>query len=164
MPSWVTYDLVLSCLKAHEEYGYPPSALLGQMMIENGTSDEGSDLGRLYHNYGGVKYFGIIDGLITGSVSMLTTEYINGRPVQMYCNFAVFASDAAYMKYRCEYLYKQPNYTSVPNFQKAIDEKNSELFLKPSAKVVTTPLRRTHMSHSIVQSAKPIHLSRVSTA
>ena len=51
MPSWVTYDLVLSCLKAHEEYGYPPSALLGQMMIENGTSDEGSDLGRLYHNY-----------------------------------------------------------------------------------------------------------------
>ena len=130
MPSWVTYDLVLSCLKAHEEYGYPPSALLGQMMIENGTSDEGSDLGRLYHNYGGVKYFGIIDGLITGSVSMLTTEYINGRPVQMYCNFAVFASDAAYMKYRCEYLYKQPNYTSVPNFQKAIDEKNSELFLK----------------------------------
>ena len=130
MPSWVTYDLVLSCLKAHEEYGYPPSALLGQMMIENGTSDEGSDLGRLYHNYGGVKYFGIIDGLITGSVSMLTTEYIGGRPVQMYCNFAVFASDAAYMKYRCEYLYKQPNYTSVPNFQKAIDEKNSELFLK----------------------------------
>ena len=130
MPSWVTYDLVLSCLKAHEEYGYPPSALLGQMMIENGTSDEGSDLGRLYHNYGGVKYFGTIDGLITGSVSMLTTEYINGRPVQMYCNFAVFASDAAYMKYRCEYLYKQPNYTSVPNFQKAIDEKNSELFLK----------------------------------
>ena len=130
MPSWVTYDLVFSCLKAHEEYGYPPSALLGQMMIENGTSDEGSDLGRLYHNYGGVKYFGTIDGLITGSVSMLTTEYINGRPVQMYCNFAVFASDAAYMKYRCEYLYKQPNYTSVPNFQKAIDEKNSELFLK----------------------------------
>ena len=130
MPSWVTYDLVLSCLKAHEEYGYPPSALLGQMMIENRTSDEGSDLGRLYHNYGGVKYFGTIDGLITGSVSMLTTEYINGRPVQMYCNFAVFASDAAYMKYRCEYLYKQPNYTSVPNFQKAIDEKNSELFLK----------------------------------
>ena len=130
MPSWVTYDLVLSCLKAHEEYGYPPSALLGQMMIENGTSDEGSDLGRLYHNYGGVKYFGTIDGLITGSVSTLTTEYINGRPVQMYCNFAVFASDAAYMKYRCEYLYKQPNYTSVPNFQKAIDEKNSELFLK----------------------------------
>ena len=130
MPSWVTYDLVLSCLKAHEEYGYPPSALLGQMMIENGTSDEGSDLGRLYHNYGGVKYFGTIDGLITGSVSMLTTEYIGGRPVQMYCNFAVFASDAAYMKYRCEYLYKQPNYTSVPNFQKAIDEKNSELFLK----------------------------------
>ena len=130
MPSWVTYDLVLSCLKAHEEYGYPPSALLGQMMIENGTSDEGSDLGRLYHNYGGVKYFGTIDELITGSVSMLTTEYINGRPVQMYCNFAVFASDAAYMKYRCEYLYKQPNYTSVPNFQKAIDEKNSELFLK----------------------------------
>ena len=130
MPSWVTYDLVLSCLKAHEEYGYPPSALLGQMMIENGTSDEGSDLGRLYHNYGGVKYFGTIDGLITGPVSMLTTEYIGGRPVQMYCNFAVFASDAAYMKYRCEYLYKQPNYTSVPNFQKAIDEKNSELFLK----------------------------------
>lgn len=130
MPGWVTYDLVLSCLKAHEEYGYPPSALLGQMMIENGTSDEGSDLGRLYHNYGGVKYFGTIDGLITGSVSMLTTEYIGGRPVQMYCNFAVFASDAAYMKYRCEYLYKQPNYTSVPNFQKAIDEKNSELFLK----------------------------------
>ena len=130
MPSWVTYDLVLSCLKAHEEYGYPPSALLGQMMIENGTSDEGSDLGRLYHNYGGVKYFGTIDGLITGPVSMLTTEYINGGPVQMYCNFAVFASDAAYMKYRCEYLYKQPNYTSVPNFQKAIDEKNSELFLK----------------------------------
>ena len=76
MPAWVTYDLVLACLNAHEQYGYPASALLGQMMIENGTSDSGSDLGRLYHNYGGVKYAGYdYGGLITGSVKMLTTEY-----------------------------------------------------------------------------------------
>ena len=67
MPAWVTYDLVLACLNAHEQYGYPASALLGQMMIENGTSDSGSDLGRLYHNYGGVKYAGYdYGGLITG--------------------------------------------------------------------------------------------------
>lgn len=130
LPGWVSYELVLSCLKAHEEYGYPASALLGQMMIENGTSDEGSDLGRLYHNYGGIKYFGNIDGLITGSVRMLTTEYVNGTAIKVYADFAVFASDDAYMKYRCEHLYKQPNYTSVPDFQRAIDENNSELFLK----------------------------------
>lgn len=130
MPGWVSYELVLSCLKAHEEYGYPASALLGQMMIENGTSDEGSDLGRLYHNYGGIKYFGNMDGLITGSVRLLTTEYVNGTPVKVYADFAVFASDEAYMKYRCEHLYKQPNYTNVPDFQKAIEENNSELFLK----------------------------------
>lgn len=130
MPKWVSYDLVLSCLKAHEEYGYPASALLGQMMIENGTSDEGSELGRKYHNYGGIKYFGKVDGLIVDSVRMLTTEYVNGTPVRVYADFAVFASDDAYMKYRCEHLYKQPNYTSVPDFQRAIDENNSELFLK----------------------------------
>ena len=86
MPAWVTYDLVLACLNAHEQYGYPASALLGQMMIENGTSDSGSDLGRLYHNYGGVKYAGYdYGGLITGSVKMLTTEYsASGSAGQLY--------------------------------------------------------------------------------
>ena len=43
LPGWVTYDLVIACLEARDEYGYPASAMLGQMMIENGTSDEGSD-------------------------------------------------------------------------------------------------------------------------
>ena len=132
LPGWVTYDLVVACLEARDEYGYPASAMLGQMMIENGTSDEGSDLGRLYHNYGGVKYAGNdYGGLITGSVRMLTTEYTSsGTSYQTYAYFAVFASDEAYMTYRCEYLYKQSNYTSQPNFQKAIDNNDSELFLQ----------------------------------
>lgn len=132
LPGWVTYDLVVACLEARDEYGYPASAMLGQMMIENGTDDEGSDLGRLYHNYGGVKYAGNdYGGLITGSVRMLTTEYTSsGTSYQTYAYFAVFASDEAYMTYRCEYLYKQSNYTSQPNFQKAIDNNDSELFLQ----------------------------------
>ena len=132
MPAWVTYDLVLACLNAHEQYGYPASALLGQMMIENGTSDSGSDLGRLYHNYGGVKYAGYdYGGLITGSVKMLTTEYsASGSAYKTYADFAVFKDDDSYMKYRCEHLYKQSNYTRVPNYQKAIDTNNSELFLR----------------------------------
>lgn len=131
LPGWVTYDLVVACLEARDEYGYPASAMLGQMMIENGTSDEGSDLGRLYHNYGGVKYAGNdYGGLITGSVRMLTTEYTSsGAPYQTYANFAVFASDEAYMTYRCEHLYKQSNYTRVPEYQQAIEENDSELFL-----------------------------------
>ena len=55
--------------------------MLGQMMIENGTSDEGSTLGRDYHNYGGVKYAGNnYGGLITGSVRLLTTEYTSTGP------------------------------------------------------------------------------------
>ena len=125
-------DLVLACLNAHEQYGYPASALLGQMMIENGTSDSGSDLGRLYHNYGGVKYAGYdYGGLITGSVKMLTTEYsASGSAYKTYADFAVFKDDDSYMKYRCEHLYKQSNYTRVPNYQKAIDTNNSELFLR----------------------------------
>jgi len=132
MPAWVTYDLMLACLNAHEQYGYPASALLGQMMIENGTSDSGSDLGRLYHNYGGVKYAGYdYGGLITGSVKMLTTEYsASGSAYKTYADFAVFKDDDSYMKYRCEHLYKQSNYTRVPNYQKAIDTNNSELFLR----------------------------------
>ena len=132
MPNWVTYELVLSCLEARDEYGYPASALLGQMMIENGTSDDGSILGREYHNYGGVKYSGnSYGGLITGSVKLLTTEYsATGTAYQTYASFAVFASDKAYMTYRCEHLYKQSNYTSQPNYQKAIDGNNSELFLQ----------------------------------
>lgn len=131
LPGWVTYDLVIACLEARDEYGYPASAMLGQMMIENGTSDEGSTLGRDYHNYGGVKYAGNnYGGLITGSVRLLTTEYTStGTAYQTYADFAVFASDEAYMTYRCEYLYKQSNYTSVPEFQQAIDENDSELFL-----------------------------------
>lgn len=131
MPSWVTYELVVACLEARDEYGYPASALLGQMMIENGTSDEGSTLGRDYHNYGGVKYSGNdYGGLITGSVRLLTTEYTStGTAYQTYADFAVFASDEAYMTYRCEYLYQQSNYTSVPEFQEAIDNNDSELFL-----------------------------------
>lgn len=132
MPGWVTYDLVLACLNAHEQYGYPASALLGQMMIENGTSDSGSDLGRLYHNYGGVKYAGYdYGGLITGSVKMLTTEYSpSGNAYKTYADFAVFKDDDSYMKYRCEHLYKQSNYTRVADYQKAIDTNNSELFLR----------------------------------
>lgn len=132
LPDWVTYNLVVACLEARDEYGYPASAMLGQMMIENGTSDEGSTLGRNYHNYGGVKYVGNdYGGLITGSVRLLTTEYSSsGTAYQTYADFAVFASDDAYMTYRCEYLYKQSNYTSQPNFQKAIDENDSELFLQ----------------------------------
>ena len=158
------HDLVLACLNAHEQYGYPASALLGQMMIENGTSDSGSDLGRLYHNYGGVKYAGYdYGGLITGSVKMLTTEYsASGSAYKTYADFAVFKDDDSYMKYRCEHLYKQSNYTRVPNYQKAIDTNNSELFLRASARAATTPHRRTAISPSTVPSAKPIPLSRSS--
>lgn len=131
MPAWVTYDLVLSCLKAHETYGYPASALLGQMMLENGTSDSGSALGRDCHNYAGIKYFGNIDGLITGYKEYLTGEYTQGGDYYTTrAKFAVFASDDAFMEYRCTRLYKQSNYTSVPNYQKAIDTNNSELFLR----------------------------------
>lgn len=132
MPAWVTYDLVDACLKAHEKYGYPASALLGQMMIENGTSDSGSELGRLYHNYGGVKYAGYdYGGLITGSVSYLTTEYDSGGGAyKTYAAFSVFASDDAYMTYRCEHLYKQSNYTRVADYQTAIDTNDSALFLQ----------------------------------
>lgn len=136
MPGWVTYDLVLSCLNAHEQYGYPASALLGQMMIENGTSDSGSELGRLYHNYGGVKYAGYdYGGLITGSVKMLTTEYsASGNAYKTYADFSVFKDDDSYMKYRCEHLYKQGNYTRIPDYQKAIDNNDSELFLRALGK------------------------------
>lgn len=131
MPAWVTYDLVLSCLKAHETYGYPASALLGQMMLENGTSDSGSALGRDCHNYAGIKYFGNIDGLITGYKEYLTGEYTGGGSYYTTrAKFAVFASDEAFMEYRCTRLYKQSNYTSVPDYQKAIDTNNSELFLR----------------------------------
>lgn len=133
MPGWVTYDLVLACLNAHEEYGYPASALLGQMMWENGTSDSGSDLGRLYHNYGGVKYYGDdAGGLITGSVRMLTSERTpGGGYYQTYANFAVFKDDDAFMKYRCSSaLLGNSRYTSLPDFQKAVKENNSELFLR----------------------------------
>lgn len=133
MPAWVTYDLVLACLNAHEQYGYPASALLGQMMIENGTSDSGSDLGRLYHNYGGVKYYGDdAGGLITGSVRMLTSERTpGGGYYQTYANFAVFKDDDAFMKYRCSSaLLGNSRYTSLPDFQKAVKENNSELFLR----------------------------------
>lgn len=135
MPQWVTYELVLSCLEAHEQYGYPASALLGQMMIENGTSDTGSTLGREYHNYGGIKcsqsMLSSYPDLIVDRVQLLTTEYNgNGTAYKTYAYFAVFASDKAYMTYRCEHLYKQPNYTSVPDFQRAIDNNDSELFLR----------------------------------
>lgn len=132
MPSWVTYDLVLACLNAHEQYGYPASALLGQMMIENGTSDAGSDLGRLYHNYGGVKYYGqSYGGLVTGGVTMRTTERTpGGNTYTTYASFAVFRDDDAFMQYRCQYLLAQANYTSVPDYQQAIADNDSELFLR----------------------------------
>ena len=129
MPDWVTYDLVLACLQAHEDYGYPAGALLGQMIIENGVA--GSDLGD-YHNYGGVKYSGNdYGGLITGSVQMLTGEYdYNGIYYSTYAAFAVFADDDAFMKYRCQYLLQQSNYTSVADYQTAIQNNDSELFLR----------------------------------
>lgn len=131
MPAWVTYDLVLACLEAHEQYGYPASALLGQMMIENGVSDSGSELGRLYHNYGGIKYAGSdYGGLITGKVLYKTTEYGKAGSYTIYAYFSVFKDDASYMKYRCEHLYKQSNYTRVPNYQKAIANNDSALFLQ----------------------------------
>lgn len=160
MPSWVTYELVLSCLEARDEYGYPASALLGQMMIENGTSDDGSLLGREYHNYGGVKYSGnSYGGLITGSVKLLTTEYsATGTAYQTYADFAVFASDEAYMTYRCEHLYKQSNYTSQPNYQKAIDQNNSELFLQALGEggYYTAPVSEYLAQYRSICSAYPL--------
>ncbi len=121
------------CLNAHEQYGYPASALLGQMMIENGTSDSGSDLGRLYHNYGGVKYAGYdYGGLITVSLKCSPPNTVlpalPTRPTRISPSTE---DDDSYMKYRCEHLYKQSNYTRVANYQKAIDTNNSELFLCP---------------------------------
>ena len=79
-----------------------------------------------------MKYAGYdYGGLITGSVKMLTTEYsASGSAYKTYADFAVFKDDDSYMKYRCEHLYKQSNYTRVPNYQKAIDTNNSELFLR----------------------------------
>ena len=92
---------------------------------------------------------------------MLTTEYsASGSAYKTYADFAVFKDDDSYMKYRCEHLYKQSNYTRVPNYQKAIDTNNSELFLRALARVGTTPRRRTAISPSTVPSAKPIPLSR----
>ena len=62
---------------------------------------------------------------------MLTTEYsASGSAYKTYADFAVFKDDDSYMKYRCEHLYKQSNYTRVANYQKAIDTNNSELFLR----------------------------------
>lgn len=160
MPAWVTYDLVLACLEARDEYGYPASAMLGQMMIENGTSDNGSSLGRLYHNYGGVKYAGYdYGGLITDFVNFQTTEYTaGGTAYTTYANFAVFASDEAYMTYRCEYLYKQSNYTSQPNFQKAIDNNDSELFLQALGEggYYTAPVSEYLASYRSICNAYPL--------
>ena len=43
---------------------------------------------------------------------MLTTEYsASGSAYKTYADFAVFKDDDSYMKYRCEHLYKQSNYT-----------------------------------------------------
>ena len=62
---------------------------------------------------------------------MLTTEYsASGSAYKTYADFAVFKDDDSYMKYRCEPLYKQSNYTRVADYQKAIDTNNSELFLR----------------------------------
>lgn len=91
-----------------------------------------------------MKYAGYdYGGLITGSVKMLTTEYsASGSAYKTYADFAVFKDDDSYMKYRCEHLYKQSNYTRVANYQKAIDTNNSELFLRAlRRKGGTTPRR-----------------------
>ena len=132
MPNWVTYDLALACMEEHDKHGYPAGALLGQMIIENGAGDEGSSLGSEYHNYGGVKYAGYdYGGLIIGSTSMLTFERDKeGGYYQTYAEFAVFRDDAAFMEYRCEHLLAQDNYTSVPDYQRALQTNDSALFLR----------------------------------
>lgn len=133
LPGWVTYDMVLAALEMHEQYGYPASALLGQMFIENGTNDEGSSLGRLYHNYAGIKCVTDKgDGLVVGCTNPVQTMECseNASCYYIHDRFSIFASDRAFMEYRCKHLLQQPRYTSVPNFQKAIQTNDAALFIR----------------------------------
>ena len=132
LPSWVSYEMVLACLEARDEYGIPASANLGQLVVENG-SGSGSSLGREYHNYGGVKYYGLdANGYITGPVDLETSEMdSSGNYYTTTASFAVFADDEAFMKYRVsESLLRSSRYTSLATYQQACSENNSELFLR----------------------------------
>lgn len=132
LPAWVTYDLVEGAFEGHEQYGYPVGALIGQMILENGSNDEGSKLGREAYNYGGIKYTGnTYGGLITGGMSLPTMECdIYGDCKTVTAQFAIFKDNKAFLEYRHKYLLQQANYTSQPNYQKAIQNNDSPLFLR----------------------------------
>ena len=132
LPAWVTYDLVEGAFEGHEQYGYPVGALIGQMILENGSNDEGSKLGREAYNYGGIKYTGnTYGGLITGGMSLPTMECdIYGECKTVTAQFAIFKDNKAFLEYRHRHLLQQANYTSQPNYQKAIQNNDSPLFLR----------------------------------
>lgn len=133
-PEWMTFDFFVGALEAQEQYGYPASGLLAQMIKENGASGRGSSLGWKYHNYSGIKCISDRgEGWVTGCTPPLLTKEVDstgsGYHDEM-ARFAVFASNRAFMNYRAKYLLQQRNYTIQPDYQSGIAKKDGALFVR----------------------------------
>ena len=74
---------VQAAIEAQRKTGVPASLTLAQALIESGAGQ--SSLAATYNNYFGIKGSGT-----AGSVSLPTTEYVNGSPITVNADFAVY--------------------------------------------------------------------------
>ena len=78
LPSFITQEMVVGALKAQDEYGYPASVTIAQIIQESGYGkygpggEDGKGLSGLAYNY--CNLFGIKGTGTAGSVSMQTME------------------------------------------------------------------------------------------
>ena len=78
LPSFITQEMVVGALKAQDEYGYPASVTIAQIIQESGYGkygpggEDGKGLSGLAYNY--CNLFGIKGKGTAGSVSMQTME------------------------------------------------------------------------------------------
>lgn len=83
----LTEDMIKGAKETEKKYGVPTSITLGQIMLESGGSYEGglSKLASKFKNLFGMKGKGT-----AGSVSMQTTEYIDGEKKIIHQYFAQY--------------------------------------------------------------------------
>ena len=81
IPSFITQEMVIGALKIQDEYGYPASVTIAQIIAESGFGSYGpggeSGQGLTMLAYGYCNLFGIKGSGTAGSVSMKTWEMTN---------------------------------------------------------------------------------------
>ena len=109
LPSFITQEMIVGALKSQDEYGYPASVTIAQIIQESGygTYGPGGNKGQGLSGlaYGYCNLFGIKGSGTAGSVSMRTSEMTkDGKIYSTTCAFRAYNTYSEAIEDRCKVL------------------------------------------------------------